>query len=119
MGKYAISFKGSVSRTKQCFKDEVNINNIVNKYIKYGKLPDMIQRDPQFGDFSDVPSYQESLNILQKANDQFMELPAIVRKKFGNDPLQMLDFVSDPANKEEMYDLGLAVRPIDPTIKGE
>lgn len=99
------------STVKQSFKDECDINNIMKKYINYGTLPQMINENAQYGDFVDVPTYHESCNIVLKAEEQFNALPANVRKRFGNDPAEMLAFCSNPENLEEMYKLGLAIKP--------
>jgi phage internal scaffolding protein len=68
-------------------------------------------RDPQkalYGDFSSVPDYQEAMNTVIHAQDQFNALPANIRKEFDHDPEKMLAFCSDPTNLEKMRELGLA-----------
>lgn len=105
------------SRTKQAFKDECDINNILAKYNKTGLLPDMIKANPQYGDFSDVPDYQTSLNIVAKVQEQFENLPAKVRDRFKNDPSQFLEFVNNKENLPEMEKMGLLKekpKPQDP-----
>lgn len=99
------------SRTKQSHKDETNINKIVAKYKKTGILPALIKQNPAYGDFTAVPDYQESLNRVIFAQEQFNGLSAAVRKRFNNDPGEFLEFASNPENKETLYDLGLAERP--------
>lgn len=102
------------SRTKQEFKDELDINNILKKYNKTGQLPDMIRKDPKYGDFSSPLDYQESMNLVLHAHEQFQNLPARARERFNNDPEKFLVFATDPANAKEMVRLGLAVkRPSD------
>lgn len=100
------------TRTQQQFKAECDINNIMAKYKKTGVLPSLIKADPRYGDFSDVLDYQESLNIVMHANDQFAALSAKVRRRFDNDPAKFLEFTADPKNAEEMIDLGLATRKL-------
>jgi len=99
------------TEVKQHFKNEVDINTIMRRYVKNGTLPQMIRDNAAYGDFSNVPSYHEAQNIIIKATEQFNALDVDVRKRFKNDPAEMLAFVSDPANKEEMYKLGLAIKP--------
>lgn len=99
------------SRTRPEFADDADINNILKKFKKYGQLPDMIKKNPQYGDFTQVPTYQEALHITSFAHEQFNALSAKVRRRFDNDPAQFLAFTNNPANKEEMYDLKLAIRP--------
>ena len=76
----------------------------------------MIQSEPRYGDFSDVPSYQASLHIVAHANEQFAALDAPLRTRFANDPSRFLAFATDPANLDEMVKLGLATAKVeDPT----
>lgn len=102
-----VSFS-SPSRTHQSFKDECNVNLIMSRFEKTGHLPDMIKRDPQYGDFSELPNYQESLHIVMRAEEQFSALSSRVRARFDNDPSKFLDFANNPDNQSEMIDLGLA-----------
>lgn len=109
--KVSIDFSKEISRTKQSFKDEADINNIVAKYNKTGQLPSLISQNPKYGDFTSDVSYQESLNTVMFANEQFNALSAKVKLRFNNDPMELLKFVSDAKNKDEMYELGLAIKP--------
>lgn len=96
--------------TKQSMADECNINTIMKKYRKTGQLPAMIRKDPQYGDFSEVPSYLESLNIVHKAQEQFSGLPARIRREFDNNPAKFLEFCHDPKNGQKLVEMGLAVK---------
>lgn len=96
------------SLTKQSFKDEVDANNILRKYTETGVLPSSNRGSPLYSDFSNVPSYQESLNTVMKAEEQFAGLPAIVRNRFHNDPGEFLAFATNPDNSKELVKLGLA-----------
>lgn len=104
--------------TSQADKDAADINNILRRYEKTGELPVMIERDPSWGDFSDVPSFQEALDIVAKAEDQFAALDAHVRRRFDNDPAKFLEFASDDKNKAEMAKLGL-LKAQDGPVKGD
>lgn len=48
----------------------------------------------------------------------FDTLPSKLRLRFGNDPAEFLSFVEDPANDQEMIDLGLKPKPPLPEING-
>lgn len=98
---------------KQADKAACDINNILKRYEKTGALPDMIRSDPQWGDFSDVPSFQQALEIVDKAEEQFAALDGPIRARFGHDPAKFLEFVTNPANLKEMRDMGLAA-PLPP-----
>jgi len=106
-------------RTKQSSKDECDINKILKRYAKTGQLPDLIKQNPQYGDFSSVPQYQDALNIVAHANEQFSSLSSNVRSRFHNDPAQFLAFTSDPKNVPEMISLGLVTERDAPPSKGK
>jgi len=94
------------SLTKQSFRDECDINNILRKFNVTGQLPaGSVQ--PQYGDFSGITDYQSALNAVMAAQDSFLALPAKVRARFDNDPALFVEFASDEANKDEMKALGL------------
>lgn len=101
------------SLTKQEFKREADINNILKQYSKTGMLTHLNVRAAQgmYADLPDALDFQESLHLVRQAEATFMTLPAKLRDRFGNDPAQFLAFCSDPRNLEEMRELGLALKP--------
>lgn len=111
-----ISFEGELSMTQQQFKDESDINNIVDYNMRY-KDPAFItkltlagkisQAQPIYGDFSEVQDYRHSLEVMEQAQKQFNALPAKVRARFNNNPADMLAFVENPDNALECVSLGL------------
>lgn len=103
----AIYFDPKDNRTKQEFVAQSNINNIINKYAKNGINPFVLTKDSKFGDFTKVPSHQEALELVIRAEDHFMQLPAELRSRFNNDPGELLDFLGDKANRKEAISLGL------------
>jgi len=105
--KVAIAFT-KPSKTKQAFKDESDINNILAKYQKTGVLTHVANKPPGYGDFSNVEDYQTSLNKVLEAQRGFMDLPSSIRARFNNDPGAFLEFTSNPANMGEMVKMGLA-----------
>ena len=99
------------SLTKQSFADECDINRILERFAITGHVPDNV-RAPSFGDFVDIPSYQDALNAVIEAERSFMQMPANVRARFGNDAHAFVEFCSDPENLPEMRKLGLAVQAV-------
>jgi phage internal scaffolding protein len=94
------------SRTQQHFRDECDINRILERFNVTGQLP-IGSVQPQYGDFSGITDYQSALNAVMAAQDSFLELPAKVRARFDNDPALFVEFASDEANRDEMKALGL------------
>ena len=88
------------TKTQQHMKGHVDINEILRRYKNTGELPTMIKNNPQYGDFSDAKSYQEALDTVLHANEQFAALSSHVRERFSNDPknswssLQMLTILT-------------------------
>lgn len=101
--------------TRQDMKNECDINVIMNKYVKHGKLPDMIKKNPQYGDFSAATDYKQSLDIVLDAQEQFNNLSAAQRKQFANDPAKFLEFANSEENAQAMEDMQLN-KPVE---KGE
>jgi len=108
--KQSMAFVGAKSRTKQEFVNECDINNIIKRYRVTG-LMRQLPLEPMYGDFTNIPSYQESLNVVIRGQEAFARLPSDIRTKFDNDPARFLEFMSNPENQEEIYKLGLAKRP--------
>lgn len=108
--RQSMSFVGAKSRTKQEFVNECDINNIIKRYRVTGLLRQHTL-EPLYGDFTKIPDYQESLNVVIRGQEAFARLPSDLRTKFDNDPSVFLKFMADPANEDEIYKLGLAKRP--------
>lgn len=99
------------SKTVQSAKDTVDVNKIIYNYTKSGIVSHVNNLQAQYGDFSDIGDYQNCLDTVIKAQDAFMKLPSSLRKEFANDPAQLVEFVSNPANKEKAIELGLIEKP--------
>lgn len=110
-----VDFTGEVSRTKQSFKDQTDINKIIARFGRTGMLTHVNTRQPFYGDVSMIDSYQSCLNVVKEAQELFAGMSSAVRKRFGNDPSEMISFLQDPANLDEAVSLGMAVkRPVEP-----
>lgn len=95
-------------RTKQSFKEECDINTIVERFGLTGELPQNV-RAPEYRDFTSAVDYHTALNAIAQANEAFDQMPANVRARFHNDPGEFVDFVNDNNNREEAKKLGLLV----------
>lgn len=106
--RYQIVFE-EPTQTKQCFRDECDINNILRKYQKVGIVEHLARFQGRYGDFVTSEDYQSSLNKISEARACFDALPSTIRDRFHNDPAQFLDFAQNPKNVDEMVKLGLAI----------
>jgi len=88
-------------RTKQSFKDETNINNIIEKHTRMGTLSHLEQWSGQYGDLSDF-DFQEAQNQIAHANSMFEQLPPAIRNQFQNSPERFFEYVNDPENKDDL-----------------
>ena len=96
--------------TEQSHKDEVDINVIVRKHgiditQQVADLSNFVFDDVTGNDF------QESMNIIIKAQNSFGNIPLEIRQQFGHDPVKFLDFVQEKENKQQLIDWGLAEAP--------
>lgn len=104
------------SMTKQEFKAECDINNIIKAYSTTGMLKH-VSANAAMGSYEDLPDsldFQESLAQVELARQAFMTLPSKLRDRFQQDPVQFLEYMNDPANLGEMAELGL-IKPQPPS----
>lgn len=101
-----VNFANSINMTQQQFQAECDINQIAAR-LSSGQPVRIPPNSAVYGDFADAPDFQAAQNLILRAKEQFMALPANVRERFKNDPAQLLAFVHDPKNLEEAHDLGL------------
>lgn len=99
------------SKTQQHFREEVDINNIVEKFKRTGRLDGVPNAQPQYGDISAL-DFMTMQKAVTRMNAWFMKQPAKIRNLFNNSPAQYLEYIQDPTNKAEAQKLGLL--PPDP-----
>lgn len=98
-----------VSLAKQSFKEECDINTIIDRFGIGYEMPEGVVA-PVYGDFTEVKSFQDAVNAIAAANESFDALPAAVRARFRNDPAGFVDFCSDELNRAEAEKLGLVFK---------
>jgi len=96
------------SLTQQQFKDESDINTIVDRFMKSGVLPTPVNM-PQYLDSEGVFDFQSAMNYVRQADENFMRMDAKVRSRFNNSPQEFLEFFANPENIDEAIRLGLAI----------
>lgn len=99
-----------VCRVKQSHVAECDINNIIKSFSVTGQFTH-INANAKQGAYLDLPDdmdFQAALALVERSEAAFATLPAHTRDRFGNDPAQFLDFMSNPSNQDEAIKLGLA-----------
>lgn len=107
-------------RTKQSFKDECDINCIVDRYPdvtseNYMKSVAQVLSDSGlYGEYDTSMDYSKAVEIVNRAHEQFDTLPSKLRDRFSNNPVKFLDYISDSSNFAEAQKLGLLKTSIPP-----
>lgn len=96
------------TRAQQQFKEECDINTIVERFGLTGELP-VDQRVPLNEEFVEAMDFKTAHNLMIEAEAAFMAFPANVRERFQNDATKFVDFASDSANIEQMREWGMAM----------
>ena len=106
--------------TKQSFKDDCDINVIMDRYARTGVLPQSAT-PPKALDLVGLPApYKEAMDYIISANTAFAEMPAKIRAQFDNDPARFVEFCSNPDNRNAIIEMGLAregLTVIDQTVR--
>lgn len=100
------------SLTQQHFAHDADVRNIIKQYDKTGLIANVQKGVAQYGDYSKVNEYREALDLVNKANATFADLPAELREMFQNNAGTFLEFATNPENNDQMIELGLKEAPI-------
>lgn len=92
-------------RTKQAFKDDTDINKILDRAAKGSTISHLAKHGAVYGDFSDIGDLLQSQERLQRGIAIFQELPGEVRKEFNNSAGEFFEFVNNPANTERLSEV--------------
>lgn len=114
----SLDCSNSVSMTKQSFKSECDINNILSQYKRTGVISHISARSPQYMELPDEIDYQSAMNTLNAADQAFADLPAVVRRFFDNDPAAFLAALTNPDMKDKLTELGVFNPKPAPTEPG-
>lgn len=110
-----IDCSGDKILTKQSFKKETDINTIMAKFVKQGIIsPEALNKRHQaFADVSEIGDFQECQQQIKDAETAFMTLNPEIRKRFGHEPAQLLDFMKNEENRAEAIELGIIEKPAE------
>ncbi|WNK12867.1 MAG: internal scaffolding protein [Microvirus sp.] len=96
-------------RTRQEFKAESDINNIMARYQKTGLMENSREAIAQYLDCTQF-DFQTAHNFIAGATSMFEGLPSSIRSRFDNDPSLFLGYMEDERNHKEARELGLLPR---------
>lgn len=101
--------------TQQSDAEDADINVIMKKYGPSGMFPQLTE--PGIGgDFSLVTDYSSAIELIRKADEEFAQVPAQVRRLFNNSAAAYMAFSEKPENLDKMRELGMAnKKPIPET----
>lgn len=105
-GRQSVAKSFGDGRTKQSFKKECDINNIVAR-IRKGDAELPAQAKQVFADVSGVPDYLEMRNRIAAADELFAALPSRVRRALNNDPARLVELSSTAEGVEQLAAMGL------------
>lgn len=83
---------GTETLTQQQFKEETDINTIVRRFGLTHTLPAAVA-EGMYGDFTGITDYESAAAMIDQAHAAFMQLPAAVRDRFGNDVGKLVQYV--------------------------
>lgn len=105
----------SPSLAQQHFRDECDINIMVERFARTGVPP--APQVPAAVEFNEVFDFQSAMNVVVEAQRGFSTLPAKVRARFSNSPGEFLAFVQDESNRDEAVALGLVPKPVPAVVE--
>ena len=99
------------SLTQQSHAAAADVRNIISQYDRTGLIANVNKGIAQYGDYSEINEYAEALNMVREAERNFQEVPSHIREQFNNNAGLFFEFATNPKNKKEMIELGLAEAP--------
>lgn len=99
-----------------------NINALMARHSRMpagSPIPTSREGQGQYIDMTILPQdFMTAQNLVLDMRRKFAAFPSVIRRRFLNDPYQLLRFVQDPSNLEEARKLGL-VPPLPPGNQGD
>lgn len=116
-GRVAL-FCGEPSLAQQSFKDEADINVIVERVLRTNAPP--IPLPMQYGDLTTVDDYHTMQTKLAETNGLFYRLPPDIREEYSNNPGAWLQDVNEKlaaGDIEPLRAMGLDLASVDAQLK--
>lgn len=112
--RVSLDFSNDPGCTEQSHKSMCDLEMIINRHLMSGGLPPL--PESTYVDLTNLPSYQEALNVVLTIESTFEQLPLKVRDAFGHDPEAFMAALHDPANKDHLIELGVFERPVEASV---
>lgn len=114
-GKSGLDFSDSPTLTEQHHKDALDPNKIIDNVIRTGSFEHLnIERFGTFADATTASTFFEAQMAFRRGQEAFENLPVDIRNRFNNSPEQLLQFLENPANRDESVKLGFLKPNIAP-----
>ena len=98
-GKRKVStINASPSLTDQSFKGQCKAKNIIDKFKKTGQVSHLAKKPGSYQDTSTMPDLHQAMIQVESAKNEFMQIPANIRKLFDNSMVKYNEFMLDPKN---------------------
>lgn len=103
------------SMTVQSEAEFVDLDKLVRRHQATGEWVNVPTRTPQYGDSTGPRTLQQALDQVEAAHAEFEALPARVRSRVSNDPVVLLEWLTDPEKAQELADMGLPIEGLEPS----
>jgi phage internal scaffolding protein len=108
-----VTLNDQPSLTIQSDREGCDLRAILERFKVTGVLAYQASGKVPFdGDYINAPSFEDAQNMIARATASFEALPSSFRKRFGNDPVELIKFLDDPLNRDEAVKLGLVKAPV-------
>ena len=92
-------------RTKQAFKDECDVNRLLQRFQKDGAMSHLEAYGQEYGEYSTF-DFHAQMEKLRRGNEIFAQLPSEIRSgEFENDPGRFFEYVNNPENVQRLPEL--------------
>lgn len=105
----------TVQQAEQSHAARVSTESIIRRYL--GGDPSLLAQAPQaqFYDHTREPTRSDMLNAVADARTKYERLPAAIKRRFASYQ-QMMQYLSNPANREDAIKIGLIDKPVEPDV---
>ena len=84
------------SKTDPSFSEQCDANHIMARFKATGQITHLAKRRGSYADVSEVPDLLQAFEIQKNAQEEFMRLPAVIRRRFENRMENYVSFMMDP-----------------------